>query len=583
MFALALSLAPVPAKGQANAPMQPPDKWTGGQRRSINDKAFDTMNAKDFGVKADGVADDTAALQNAINASIKHGHWLTLPPSSIKITGTIHLNVGTQGVRMIGTTVSNDATGTAIKYAGTDTAFRANNVNNFGTCPSDVGPNALNYDGHLSKFQILISGAAKSAIDLCGAQQWYIDRVSISTEEKATVTNGLLCTSCAIMWFDLMTFAGGTGAIPLRMTNAFAIGGASSGPIWIRGNDIFAVTNAIRLDGGGIGLFVFDNWWEAVDAALWMTDASYPGAQVAWTDVFVEHNRGSYAGATPNLTPVKIENLNAKQLLLKNFVYAENSDVSLTNGNRFAVTSANAKRGKSTVTMAGKYSQASPAFIQGAQVFLQGGDVNFPGGYKTIATSAGSTITYNETSPCVQASCTAGTCAAGTCQTAGDKIVSFPAYPIRVVYNVASQNQGSNVYGKVMGNNFQGWDYGIVHGTRAAPPGGNNGINFRAIDNYTVDTGGAGALRRANEVLVTSPLNGGDAMFVSHTPTAGTVQVAGGGTATVLLIDGQNYCVCSDTAAKPQACSTSVNTETFMLTITLAGSAAPHTVTYYCF
>src|SRR6516164_11376262 len=270
MFALALSLAPVPAKGQANAPMQPPDKWTGGQRRSINDKAFDTMNAKDFGVKADGVADDTAALQNAINASIKHGHWLTLPPSSIKITGTIHLNVGTQGVRMIGTTVSNDATGTAIKYAGTDTAFRANNVNNFGTCPSDVGPNALNYDGHLSKFQILISGAAKSAIDLCGAQQWYIDRVSISTEEKATVTNGLLCTSCAIMWFDLMTFAGGTGAIPLRMTNAFAIGGASSGPIWIRGNDIFAVTNAIRLDGGGIGLFVFDNWWEAVDAALWM-------------------------------------------------------------------------------------------------------------------------------------------------------------------------------------------------------------------------------------------------------------------------------------------------------------------------
>lgn len=58
---------------------------TGGVRRSVSDKIGEFVSVKDFGAVGNGVADDTAAVQAAINASSK----IHLPPGNYKITSTL--------------------------------------------------------------------------------------------------------------------------------------------------------------------------------------------------------------------------------------------------------------------------------------------------------------------------------------------------------------------------------------------------------------------------------------------------------------------------------------------------------------
>jgi hypothetical protein len=57
--------------------------------RSLKDRFADTVNVKDFGAVGDGVADDTAAIQAAINAAT--GKQLILPSGIYKISGTLIL------------------------------------------------------------------------------------------------------------------------------------------------------------------------------------------------------------------------------------------------------------------------------------------------------------------------------------------------------------------------------------------------------------------------------------------------------------------------------------------------------------
>ena len=60
---------------------------TGAVVRTIKDKLSDTVSVKDFGAVGDGVTDDTAAIQSAINASYK----VHIPAGVYKITDTINV------------------------------------------------------------------------------------------------------------------------------------------------------------------------------------------------------------------------------------------------------------------------------------------------------------------------------------------------------------------------------------------------------------------------------------------------------------------------------------------------------------
>ena len=61
---------------------------TGAVSRSVNSKLKDVVSVKDFGAVGDGVADDTAAIQAAINAS----NNVLIPPGNYRCDSTITIN-----------------------------------------------------------------------------------------------------------------------------------------------------------------------------------------------------------------------------------------------------------------------------------------------------------------------------------------------------------------------------------------------------------------------------------------------------------------------------------------------------------
>ena len=62
----------------------------GAVSRTIPSKLKDTVSVKDFGAVGNGVADDTAAIQAAIDASV--GKRLHIPKGQYKITGSLSVD-----------------------------------------------------------------------------------------------------------------------------------------------------------------------------------------------------------------------------------------------------------------------------------------------------------------------------------------------------------------------------------------------------------------------------------------------------------------------------------------------------------
>jgi len=65
---------------------------TGAVTRTVQDKLRDTVNAKDFGVVGDGVADDYAALQAALNFAMANNKAVILPKGRYKITNSLMIS-----------------------------------------------------------------------------------------------------------------------------------------------------------------------------------------------------------------------------------------------------------------------------------------------------------------------------------------------------------------------------------------------------------------------------------------------------------------------------------------------------------
>jgi hypothetical protein len=80
---------------------------TGASVRNLQDRGRETISVKDFGAVGDGVADDTAAIQGAINyASIfTRGATPFLPAGRYKITSTITLEYNRAGLKGDGATI----------------------------------------------------------------------------------------------------------------------------------------------------------------------------------------------------------------------------------------------------------------------------------------------------------------------------------------------------------------------------------------------------------------------------------------------------------------------------------------------
>jgi hypothetical protein len=66
---------------------------TGAIQRTVENKLKDTVSVKDFGAVGNGVADDTAAIQAAINAALSSKASLYVPTGNYKLTSQINVNI----------------------------------------------------------------------------------------------------------------------------------------------------------------------------------------------------------------------------------------------------------------------------------------------------------------------------------------------------------------------------------------------------------------------------------------------------------------------------------------------------------
>lgn len=91
---------------------------TGAVQRSVQSKLRDVVSVKDFGAVGDGVTDDTAAIQAALNASVGVGHTILMPSGTYKITSTLQWPIEWP-VSLIGEGIE----ATNINYTGSADAF----------------------------------------------------------------------------------------------------------------------------------------------------------------------------------------------------------------------------------------------------------------------------------------------------------------------------------------------------------------------------------------------------------------------------------------------------------------------------
>jgi hypothetical protein len=93
---------------------------TGAVIRNFRDKLREAVSVKDFGAVGDGVADDTAAIQRAVDNFVGEG-CLFFPEGTYLITSPILVNkrLWIKGDNSFGTTIKNNGTGDALQFTVT--------------------------------------------------------------------------------------------------------------------------------------------------------------------------------------------------------------------------------------------------------------------------------------------------------------------------------------------------------------------------------------------------------------------------------------------------------------------------------
>ena len=128
--------------------------------RTLANRFADVVNVKDFGAVGDGVADDTTAIQSAINSTSPFGE-VFFPEGTYKISSTITLpsSSGLSGITLRGigwgsVIKPTSAVSIAIKALG-DVVF-IRNLQFDGISTSSAA--ALQFEGGLNNFTVSVSG-----------------------------------------------------------------------------------------------------------------------------------------------------------------------------------------------------------------------------------------------------------------------------------------------------------------------------------------------------------------------------------------------------------------------------------------
>ena len=155
---------------------------TGATARTVQSKLRDFVSVKDFGAVGDGVADDTAAIQAAVNAAQITGQSVYLPAGTYLVTsvnGSGAINISA-GIEMFG-----DGAGTIIKLKSGATGFVI------------YGYNAAVFSGlHLRDFVVDGNSVATAQLDaglvqILNASDFILDNLTVKNGTRASAPAGI--------------------------------------------------------------------------------------------------------------------------------------------------------------------------------------------------------------------------------------------------------------------------------------------------------------------------------------------------------------------------------------------------------
>jgi len=151
---------------------------TGAQQRTVESKLQDVVSVKDFGAVGDGVTDDTAAIQAAIDAH----YAVYFPAGNYSLNGSLNLR---QGNSLIGPGNSNSNTDTAALNGNAKLIFRGAGLACIKTTSASIG-----FIG-ISNLTILAEAVV--------GRPWVFDLPSLNQSNFSCVSARNLCSTGGVL------------------------------------------------------------------------------------------------------------------------------------------------------------------------------------------------------------------------------------------------------------------------------------------------------------------------------------------------------------------------------------------------
>ena len=150
------------------------------------------LNAKDFGAKGDGTTDDSAALQAAIDASLKQMHQLLVPAGIYVVNRQLNVSHSTCANANLGCTMGLVMRGESHHLTEIRAGTKMHAVLNFTCLSGPVGPSGpIPTEGqHISDISIYGMMKADYAISAPGILYSRFERIFAGTSLKAGMSFG---------------------------------------------------------------------------------------------------------------------------------------------------------------------------------------------------------------------------------------------------------------------------------------------------------------------------------------------------------------------------------------------------------